>query len=163
MMLCPQSTHMHTASHSSQGDAALFYWKVEHVWSRVGTAVEAFTQCCGDLSLASCSTSGHISFLLTATQLPSHDTDSTSTLKGTRVIPAASYGSPLPAETSVTAHIWCRCAPGNIARNFQNCSFLGCLFWKPSYKLSSRSSQVVQSHIQKHQHWSWVCWVEKFW
>lgn len=143
LMLCPQSTHMHTVLTELTGECCfLKHGKVKSVWSSVGTAVEAFTQCYGDLLLAICSARIHISFLLTATECLPMTLAPSLPCKGPRLIPAAWSRSHLPAETSVTAHIWRACTPGNIARNFQNCLLL-CLFWRPSYKLPSRSSQVV--------------------
>ena len=76
-------THAYSLTELTGGCCFLKHWKVKRVWSRVGTAVEAFTQCYGDLR------KGHASFLLPASELPSCGTGPTSTLKGTRLIPAA--------------------------------------------------------------------------
>lgn len=93
------------------------------------------SQCYGDLWLAICSASGPVSFLLTATQPPSHDTSSSSALKGTLVIAAAWSGSP---ET--------------LPRVVRIGGFMICLFQRATSKLSSRSSQATRSHIPKYQH-----------
>lgn len=57
----------------------------------------------------------------------------------------------LSQQASMTTLIWRACPAGSTARDFQLSGFfLVCLFCRPSSKLSSRSSQGVQSPIQKH-------------
>lgn len=93
MTLCPQS-HAHSLIQLTGGCSCAKHQKIKRAWSWEGTTAEAFTQCYGDSSLATCSNSAHISFLLPAPELPAHGTDFTSTFKGTRLLLLTRRGLP---------------------------------------------------------------------